>query len=307
MSPVQSGETDKAESPSARMRRSSWWVRPVAYAAVLYTAWCVGLYYYQDAMIFPTELAPAPLKRPLPKPLFDHIVTHQIDVPGGKNEAWFLPAPGVSADRPGPAVVFCHGNAEVIDYQDSVVRAYHDMGVSVLLPEYRGYGVAPGKPTQKGILEDNVRFYDWLVTLPQVDRRRIVFHGRSLGGGVACDLATKRMPAAVVLESTFTSVAGMAGDYLVPAFLCKHPFRNDRVLRDTTFPVLIGHGSRDRLIPVSHAHALRDLPGRGVVYIEYDCDHNDFPGAGNEDNWWGRVREFLVEAGILAAPETQPG
>jgi hypothetical protein len=296
--PATEAEPQRRPAKAAGLRER-WWVRALVLVGVMYGTWCGVLYFYQGHMLFPADMAPQPLARPLPARLAGKIVVCRIDVPGGQNEAWFLPAPGASAARPGPAVVFCHGNAEIIDYQDDIVRSYHRLGVSVLLPEFRGYGVAPGRPSEKAFREDNVRFYDWLVTRPEVDPKRIVFHGRSLGGGVACDLATQRTPAAMILESTFFSAAVMAHNYLAPAFLCRHPFRNDRALARTTFPVLVGHGTRDQIIPVSHGRSLRDLPGRGVVYIEYDCDHNGFPGAGNGEDWWGRVRKFLVGAGAL--------
>jgi len=258
------------------------------------------LYFFQDALIFPADLAPDPIKRPLTRPLSEQVVLYEIATPQGRNEAWFLPAPGASRHQPAPAVIFLHGNAELIDYQDHVVYAYHRLGVSVLLPEYRGYGVAEGKPSQAGILDDNLQFYDWLVRRPEVAPDKVFVHGRSLGGGVACDLATRCRPAALVLESTFTSAASLANRYWAPAFLCKYPFRNDLALQHLTCPVLIGHGRQDQIIPVSHGRALRDLVG-GAVYKEYDCDHNGFPGAANEDDWWGSIRTFLANAGVTGS------
>lgn len=297
---VEAVAADKEPETATRPPRSIRWWRPIVAGLTVYTIWCVGLYFYQDALIFPAEFAPPPLKRPLQRPLAGQIVVNEIRTPAGHNESWFLAAPGASPTNPLPAVMFFHGNAEVIDYQDHVVRAYQRMGLSVLLPEYRGYGAADGKPSQSVIREDNVRFYDDLVRRPDVDPKRIVFHGRSLGGGVACDLVTVRKPAALVLECTFTSAASLANKYLVPSFLCKHPFRNDAVLRAATFPVLISHGTRDTIIPVSHGRALRDMVP-GSVYREYDCGHNDWPGARNEDDWWETTRVFLRDAGVIEA------
>lgn len=309
--PVSDGDTrsEAAGSPSQNLvspsaggrARAGRPARPLLRLGLIvliaYGVWCAGLYFCQDALIFPADVAPEPIPRPLTRPLSEQVVVHEIFTPEGRNEAWFLPAPGASKDRPAPAVVFLHGNAELIDYQDHVIYAYHRLGVSVLLPEYRGYGAAAGKPSQAGILEDNLRFYDWLVHRPEVAPDKVVIHGRSLGGGVACDLATRRPPAALVLESTFTSAAALANRYLAPSFLCKYPFRNDLALRHLTCPVLIGHGRSDQIIPVSHGRALRDQVGH-AVYKEYDCDHNGFPGATNEDDWWETIRTFLAGAGI---------
>src|SRR5688572_30832441 len=110
----------------------------------------------------------------------------------GPVEGWFLPAYGVAAGRPGPAVIFAHGNAEIIDPYALELEPYRRMGVSVLLPEFRGYGRSGGEPSEEGITDDFVAFHDLLAARPDVDPSRIVFHGRSLGGGVVCALAARR-------------------------------------------------------------------------------------------------------------------
>lgn len=220
---------------------------------------------------------------------------------GGQVYSWFFPVRNVDPATPTPVVIIFHGNAEIIDGQQYYVNCYNRMGVSVLLPEYRGYGAAAGIPSQDRLREDNIRFYDELVRRPDVDRSRIVFHGISLGGGVACDLATQRRPAALILQSTFASVARMAHGYAVPGFLATSPFHSDRVVAALDVPVFIAHGWRDELIPVRHARLMRTLAPR-AHYVEYECGHNDFPGPGNEKDYWERVHRFLIEAGIVSRP-----
>lgn len=271
------------------------WFRLAAYIVLAYVVWCAALYFYQDRIVFPIDQTPAPL----PRPVRGNIVVTKLDLDsGGQVESWFLPAPGASADHPAPAVVFFHGNAELIDYQDDIVRHYHQLEISVLLPEYRGYGHCGGWPSQKAIREDCVRFYDNLIERADVDTSRIAFHGRSLGGGVACDLAMLRKPAVLILQSTFASAAQMAHDYLAPSFLAKHPFRNDRAVVQLGIPLLIFHGMHDPIIALHHGRRLRDLVP-DAVYIEYDCGHNDWPGRGNEHRFWDEIRNFLSKTGIL--------
>jgi fermentation-respiration switch protein FrsA (DUF1100 family) len=217
---------------------------------------------------------------------------------GGHVEAWFVPARSDTGGRR-PVIVYFHGNAEIIDHQQAVVAGYRRLGCSVLLPEYRGYGRSAGKPSQRAILADNVRFFDELVERPEVDAARIVFHGRSLGGAVAADLAMKRKPAALVLESTFTSVASMAHRYAAPEFLVTNPYRTDRVVATIGVPVLSFHGTRDTIIPVAHGRELARL-APGIVYREYDCGHNDFPGDANASAYWAEIESFLAAHGIIA-------
>lgn len=110
-------------------------------------------------------------------------------------------------------------------------------------------------------MADAVRFRDWLTAQPEVDGR-IIYHGLSLSGGVAAALATERPPAPLILECTFTSMEAMAHRHLLPGFLCRHPFRTDRVIAQLNCPILIMHGRRDNTIPVTHGHRLHDLAPR---------------------------------------------
>ena len=279
---------------SARRRGAKWLLSRVLLVAVgTYAAWCGVLYAYQDWILFPADAAPPP-----PAARDPHAIVTTLQVEGvGAVESWFLPAPGVSASHPGPAAVFCHGNAEIIDFKDAMVRAYHSIGCSVLLPEYRGYGRSAGKPSEAAITSDLVGFYDELLKRPEVDRSRVVVHGVSLGGGVAAQLAGRREPRALILECTFTSVAAMASKYWAPSFLATSPFHTDRVLPNLHCPVLVFHGTHDCVIPVAHGRRLHELAADSR-YFEYDCDHNDFPGPGNEAAYWGEVTRFLKDAGV---------
>ena len=124
-----------------------------------------------------------------------------------------------------------------------------------------------------------------------------MYHGRSLGGGVAAALATERPPAALVLESTFTSLAALARTRGLPESLCRHPFRTDRALPGLQRPVLVLHGRDDELIPPAHGRELHAL-APGSTYVELPGGHNDFPGdrAAYED----ALRQFLRTHAILA-------
>ncbi len=293
------------DAASARKAKRPLWQRIAIHLAVdgvlFFVAWCAVMYVYQDRLLFPADLAGEPARRPPPSAEVLH-----LDIGDGRTvEAWFFPAPGAGPDSPAPAVIYFHGNAELIDSQADVARDYQRLGFSVLLPEYRGYGRSTGTPSQEVIRADMIRWYDRLAGRADVDRRRIVFHGRSLGGAVAADLAAARTPAGLILESTFFSVVSMARRYGVPGSLAKNPFRTDRVVRDFDGPLLIFHGTRDSIIPVSHGRRLRDLNPR-ARYVEYDCDHNDFPGPGNWEAYQGEIRRFLSTGQIVAVTATAP-
>lgn len=288
--------SDDLHPTSPRPLRRRWWFRLLLLAAVLYVAWCTTLYFCQGWLLFPADMAPQPSPR-----RYD-ATTVELELPiepAGRVIAWFMPATGSNPDVPAPLVIFFHGNAEIIDYQHTVVEGYRRLGCAVLLPEYRGYGRSDGKPGERAIVADAVRFYDKIITRPDVDADRIVIHGRSLGGGPAAQLAVKRPGHPLILESTFSSAAAMAHKYAAPAFLVRHPFRTDRALAAAgTAPVLIFHGTRDDIIPVSHGRRLRDIAPH-ATYVEYDCRHNDFPGSDNEQAYWNEIARFLERTGII--------
>ncbi len=306
--PVTNGETREpqpgaATPDAARPGRPKplyrrCWFRVARVAVIGYVAWYATLYFYQDRMLFPADLAPPPMPG---APRNTTVLTIPADG-GGKVEAWLLPAPNANADRPAPLVIYFHGNAELIDFQDEIAGGYRRLGFAVLLPEYRGYGRSAGRPSQTAIVADAVQFLDEALKRPDVDRARVVIHGRSVGGGVAAQVAARRRPAAMILESTFTSIGSMARGYGGPAFLARHPFRTDRILPTLNVPLLLFHGTRDSIIPVAHGRKLHALVPQ-ATYVEYDCDHNDFPGRGNDKAYWQTIERFLtVESRIARRP-----
>ena len=209
---------------------------------------------------------------------------------------WYIPPPEASAKKPAGAVIFAHGNAELIDYWPTLLQPYRDMNLAVLLVEYRGYGRSAGSPTQQGIVADFVQGYDWLAAREQIDADRIVGHGRSLGAGVVCALSRERPLAALVLQSGFASAGAMAWRAAHPGFLMRDPYDNLAALRAFDGPVLIMHGRHDRIVPPRHADRLHAAsPNSRLVY--FNSGHNDFPITSTK--YWDAVGAFLRQAQII--------
>ncbi|MEO0587553.1 MAG: alpha/beta hydrolase [Planctomycetota bacterium] len=222
-----------------------------------------------------------------------------IETEAGEIAGWFVPAAGVSAESPGPAVVFFHGNAERADDQAPIVAVYRPMGVSVLLAEYRGYAGRPGRMNQAAATADTARWFDLLAARDDVDAERIVVHGRSIGGAVAGRLVGQRELAAVVVESTPLSVSAMAWRFGLPGPLLPNPFRTDRALAGYAGPTLIMHGRDDDLIPFSHGQRLADVAGGDVVFVAFDSKHNDMPRPGDRQRYVEAIRATLSDAGVI--------
>ncbi len=214
----------------------------------------------------------------------------------GRSEAWFMPPLKRIRGEQRPLVIFFHGNGEVIDYLPEQVEGFRELGMGVLLVEYPGFGRSTGDPTESSITETAVAAYDAALQQEEVDPGRIVLFGRSLGGGAACALATRRPSAALILQSTFTSTRPFARGFLVPGFLIRDLFDNGTVVAAYRQPILLLHGSSDTIIPPEHSRELRRLAPHARL-VEFPCGHNDFPPDVRE--FYRIIADFLKESGIV--------
>jgi fermentation-respiration switch protein FrsA (DUF1100 family) len=262
------------------------------FTAVLVLGALVALYWAllftrQRAILFPAPpLAGAPAR-----PADARVI--RLDTPAGQVEAWYLPPLG-SAAAAAPLLLFAHGNGELIDYWPPDFRVPRQWGMAVLLVEYPGYGRSEGRPTQASVTAAILAAYDWAAGRPGIDARRVVAYGRSLGGGAAAALAEARPLAALILESTFSSVQAFARRFGAPGFLVRDRFDNLKALRRLELPVLILHGTADQIIPVAHARALHAArPASELVLLP--CGHNDCPRP------WPVIARFLRQHAVLPA------
>ena len=258
-----------------------------AWTAVIYLAYLAILYFMARPMIFPRSQIGYPPDLAVPE---DRIHRQWITTTAGKVETWFLPPMHSGVDRPAPAVIFGHGNAELIDFSAGEFRPLTEAGVAVLLVEYPGYGRSEGSPSQASITEAFRAAYDMLLERHSVDPDRIVLFGRSLGGGAVCALAAERKSAAIILVSSFTSIRSFATRFLVPGFLVRDPFDNLSVVSGYAGPILIIHGRHDEVIPYRHAEALHRASENSRL-ITYACSHNDCPPDWNR--YWKDILSFL--------------
>ena len=173
----------------------------------------------------------------------------QIAGADGPVHAWYAAIARIGNVSDDPAIVFAHGNGERAEDWLDQFRDLQDAGIDVLIVEYPGYGIAEGSPTQTSITNAIVAGYDWLRDQKAVGRERIVAYGRSLGGGAAAQLAARRPVAALILESSFTSVRAFAGRFFAPGFLVRDPFDTLAVLAQYRAPLLVLHGTRDAIAP----------------------------------------------------------
>ena len=121
---------------------------------------------------------------------------------GVKLNGWYIPTESARG-----VLVFCHGNAANISNRLESIQIFLELGLSVFIFDYRGYGRSDGKISEAGTYLDARAAVDYLLTEEGVPADRLILFGRSLGAAVAVELATRRRPRALILESAFTSIA----------------------------------------------------------------------------------------------------
>jgi fermentation-respiration switch protein FrsA (DUF1100 family) len=176
----------------------------------------------------------------------------------------------------GVAVLMCHGNAGDRADRVELAAALNEVGLSVLLFDYRGFGGNPGRPTEDGLAADARAAQAWLAAQPDVDR--IVYFGESLGAAVAVGLAVERPPAALILRSPFTSLADVAGFLYpwLPRWLLIESYPSLDRIGDIHVPVMVIAGDRDSTVPASMSrrlHGAANDPKKFVLVL--GAGHND--------------------------------
>lgn len=166
---------------------------------------------------------------------------------------WFIPSPGARY-----TILFLHGNAGNIGHRIEKIKILHDLGSSVLIVDYRGYGESQGRPTERGLYRDAQAAYRYLTNERHIPESQILLYGESLGGAVAVDLATRVACGGLVIESTFTSIPDMAKEAFpfVPRFVLGAQFDSLSKIGQVKCRKLFLHSIGDEIIPYEMAQRL---------------------------------------------------
>ena len=250
-------------------------VLPILYTGLgVFIALCAVLYLLQDHLIF------------LRQPLADSVrnatralpATTEIEVTAGDGtrlHGWLRHR--VEAAPPHGLLIYFGGNAEEVSGHIHDAEAFAPWSVAAF--NYRGYGLSEGRPSETALVADALVIHDRLAQREDIDPRRIVVLGRSLGSGVAVQLAAVRPVRAVVLVSPYDSLRSLARKqypFIPVSLLLKHPFDSLARAPGIETPLLVVAGERDRLVPPALSRRLHDAwagPKRWALIA--DADHND--------------------------------
>lgn len=211
-------------------------------------------------------------------------------------DAWFVPRPEARG-----VVLFFHGNNRNMSRCMDSIDIFHDLGFSVFLFDYRGYGRSEGRPDELGTYRDAEAAWRYLVEQRGVRSDEIVMLGRSLGAAVASWLAVRHAPRALVVESTFTSLPDIAAElhpYLPARRLSRYEYPVRHNLRSVHCPVLVVHSREDELIPLSHGHALCESANAPKAFLEIRGMHNDGYHTSGKEYVDGLARFFDEHLGV---------
>ena len=267
----------------------------------VFAALCAALYLFQERLIFLRQ----PLSEGARHALRELPGVTEIELTaadGTRLHGWLRH--GAEEAAPRGLVIYFGGNAEEVSGQVRDADAFAPWSLAAV--NYRGYGLSQGRPSETALAADALAIYDRLAEREDVDPDRIVVFGRSLGGGVAVQLAAARPVRGVVLVSPFDSLRSFAKKqypFVPVSLLLKHPFDSLARAPGIEAPLLVLAGERDRIIPSARSRRLHDAwatdSKRWVL----------LPGAGHNDihahpGYWPAIRELL---GSLGHRGVRPG
>lgn len=253
----------------------------IAAVYLVMTAW---LYFNQHNLLYYPDSAKP---NPVDAGFFDmDVVTYQT-ADGLALYGWYQPAASGK-----PTIVYFHGNARNLLNHSWIAHPLTEAGYGVLLVEYRGYGGNPGKPDEAGLLADGRAGIEYLRSRG-IAPGQMVFFGQSLGTGVAVKMATEFPPAAVILQSPYTSIA-KAGQhhywYMPVRWLIKDAFPAEDWIGDVHAPLLVLVAEDDTIIPPKLSLELfADANQPKTLETFTESGHNDLGGNGGMQ----AVLEFL--------------
>jgi uncharacterized protein len=238
---------------------------------------------FQDRLIF------------FPQPLgsIRHLPTRAVPfevlaADGTHLRGWIVPG----AAAPAPAVIYFGGNAEEVSWTLADARWPREWAIVGL--NYRGYGASDGKPGQAAIEADALAIYDAIAGRGDVDPRRIVVFGRSLGTAVAAHVAARRAVAGAVLASPYDSMTALGRlhyPWLPVSLLLRHPFDAAADAKNARMPMLAIVAEADTIVPPERSRALFEAWAGQKTWLSIrGADHNSL---GATADFWQGVGGFL--------------
>lgn len=261
----------------------------------LYIALCLLLFWGQKRLIFvpDSQIKSTPAKYQLD---YQDV---WIDIGREKIHGWWIPAANESA----PTMLYFHGNAsnngDVVDN----AAVFHQLGLSTLLIDYRGYGKSSSAfPNETRVYEDATAAWQYLTKIKQIEPDNIFVYGHSLGGAIAIELASKQSNmAGLIVEGTFTSIREIGSSDPLFKFLPLNAIVTQRFdsidkIAALEVPLLMFHGTDDEIISPEMAKKLFDkAPQPKKLVLIPQAGHDNLHKAGDPKYYIEPLKQFILE------------
>lgn len=270
----------------------------LAIGAIAYFCACLFLFFRQTRFIFfPSRLISI---TPDDVGLGYENIELKIPISSGKVETvhcWWVPSKFNSEK----VIIDLHGNRNNIGANVGYAQQFNQMGLSVLLVEYRGYGRSTNRfPSEKNVYEDVEAAWNYLVNKRQINPHNIYVFGHSLGGAIAINLALNHPEiAGLIIESSFTNIQQMVNYkkkyWMFPInLILTQRFDSLAKVPLLKMPILFTHGTEDELIPQSMTEALftAAIEPKQLLIVS-GAGHNNVRQVGGEQ-YWQTVEQFLT-------------
>jgi fermentation-respiration switch protein FrsA (DUF1100 family) len=300
-------------APRKRSRLVRVLKRLTKLAVIAYLLGGLILYFLQPVLTFPGAYVHRH-EDAVVQPSSDYELIHLTTSDGHEITAVFgkaLNAAGqVDPDtNPRPTILFFYGNGDCIATSMGLFDRFRQLGSNVLIPEYVGYPLSSGKPTEEGCYETADAAYAYLLGRRDVDPKKIVILGRSIGSGPAIDLASRKPAAGLITISAFTSLDEM-GRKVVPIYptgpLLRTHFDNAAKIGAVHCPILMVHGVADDFVPFSMMHQLAGHATVPVSFLSVDkADHNNIFALRNS-GLLPRIQKFVEAVAEREEKTVQP-
>jgi fermentation-respiration switch protein FrsA (DUF1100 family) len=262
---------------------------------ILVVAACYGLfvivvYIMQDRMLY---LSGVPGRTLIMTPTDIGLDYQDVSIEtsdGVTLHGWFI------AGQSSRVLLFFHGNAGNISHRLDSIRQFQDLGLSVFIIDYRGYGQSEGRTTERGMYRDANAAWRYLIEDRGLVASDIIVFGRSLGASVASRLAAQYKPLALIVESSFTSVPDIARElypWLPVRWLTHLDHATRDYIQDVRCPVLVVHSRDDEIIPFHHGEAIFASANEHRTLLTLRGTHND-AFLRDERTYMGGLRTFLA-------------
>lgn len=219
------------------------------FIVILYLGVCLFYYLFQERLIFVRYDIKGKYRFKLEK---EH---EEIMLKSKEGET--LHGLWMKTQNPKGLIIYFHGNTGSLKRWGKIAASLSEFGYDVLAPDYRGYGKSTGKPSEENLLEDADIFYRF--AMDHYDEKDIVIYGRSLGSGVAVQLAAKKNAKLIILETPFSSLLDVVSNILpfIPfRLLLKHPFRSIDYIDKIKSRIVIMAGTKDTQVPFKSSQKL---------------------------------------------------